>query len=243
MFDVMNSSLTDFGHVFEGGGNVVINTSRAKVIKEADDAIRYNYRTFVVSANYVKLAKELLQGTTIRVCAPFAYPGGDILKEVKKYEISALIAEGCDTIDGVVNHSFIKDGNWGAIEEELCYLVESAHKERKDIEVKFIVDCAYVTDEELIHTAKLIKASGADYIKTGTGWRNESGATRAQIKLIRETVGPDFGIKGTGPLTLTAQGVVALLNAGSNIIGTDPLYALAEYDEYRDKYINGKLFD
>lgn len=242
MFDVMTSSLTDFGHRMEGGSNVVINTTKERVIKEADDAIRYNYRTFVVSANYIRLAKKLLEGTTIKIAAPFAYPGGDILKEVKRYEMEAIIDAGCDSVDGVVNHSFIKDGNWGAIEEELCYLVECAHKCREDIEVKFIVDCAYVTDEELIKTAKIIKSSGADFIKTGTGWRPESGATRAQIKLIRETVGPDFGIKGTGFLTGTAQGVVALLNAGANIIGTDPIAAMNDYLDYQQKVISGKLF-
>ncbi len=239
MFDVLNSTLRDFGNVFEGGNQLGVFTTPDRVEKECDEAIRYNYRSFVVCNSYVKLAKKLLENTGVRVCGAFSYPLGSMDIKAKKYELAQLVEFGCDSVDGVVNHCYLKTGEHNAFQEELTELTEYGKSLKKDLEVKFIVDCGYVTDEELIFAAKAVKAAKADYFKTGTGWSETSGASRHQIKLIRETVGPDFGIKGTGMLTMSAAGVVALLNAGSDIIGTDPVYAIADFPAYQEKIRNG----
>lgn len=241
MFDVLNSSLRDFGQVFEGGSQVGVWTTKAKVEKEAHDAIMYNYRSFVISNPHIKLARELLANTGIRICSAFSYPFGGVPLEIKKYEMAKVIEYGCDSIDGVVNHSYLKMKENAAFQEELCELVEYGKSLKKDIEIKFIVDCGYVTDEELIVASKAIQAAKADFIKTGTAWGEASGANLHHIKLIRETVGPDMGIKAVSNLTTSACGVVALLNAGANIMGTDPTYAMEDFLPYQEKMRNGTL--
>jgi deoxyribose-phosphate aldolase len=163
--------------------------------------------------------------------------------EAKKVEIEKLIELGADTIDGVINLSFLKSGMLVELEKELCELVAFAHKCRVDIEVKFIVESIYYTDEDLVTAAQLIKKSGADFIKTQTGWA-PPGPTPRQIRVLREAVGPDYGIKGCARSTGSIDGAVEFFEAGATIIGeTAPrvIEALETYQEMRrQKLASGK---
>jgi deoxyribose-phosphate aldolase len=218
MFDVMAYNPNTFGKLFEGGSGVLSFHSPETVELGAAEAIKYNIRTICTSCNFIPLYKKFLEGTDIMVGGVFSYPWGDMSIEAKKAELTKVIELGADTLDGVINLSYLKSGMMYELEKELCELVAFARNQKAGIEIKFIVECIFVTDEELCAAARLIKKSGADFIKTQTGWA-PPGPTARQIRLIREAVGPDFGIKGCARSTGTIEGAVEFFEAGANIIG------------------------
>jgi deoxyribose-phosphate aldolase len=217
MINFMDLNREDLGRLFEAGNGVTTYHTPENIELGAEEAKKYGYRAYIVSSNFLPFLKRLLVGTEILVGATFSYPWGDMNIESKKIEIKKIIELGAETIDGVINMSFLKSGYLNELEIELNELVSFAKKQRNDIEIKFIVECMYLTDEELVTVSKMIKNCGADYIKTTSGWP-PLGATPRQIKLIRQTVGLDFGIKGCG-LTSSVEGCMAFFDAGADIIG------------------------
>jgi len=237
MFDIMSMTRETFGKLFEGGSGVLGFHSPESVELGAAEAIKYNIRSVCTSCNFIPLYKKYLIGTDIKVGGVFSYPWGDMSFEAKKVEIAKDIDQGADTLDGVINLSYLKSGMLNELEKELCDLIEFARKIKTGMEIKFIIECIFVTDEELITASKLIQKSGADYVKTQTGWA-PPGPTARQIRLIREAVGPDFGIKGCARSTGTIDGAVEFFEAGANIIGEAAprvIQGLEHYQEMRRK--------
>ena len=237
MFDVMAMTRESFGKLFEGGSGVLGFHSPETIELNAAEAIKYNIRTICTSCNFIPLYKKFLAGTDIMVGGVFSYPWGDMSIEAKKIEIAKDIELGADTLDGVINLSYLKSGMMYELEKELSELVAFARNKKADIEMKFIVECIFVTDEELAAASKLIKKSGANYVKTQTGWA-PPGPTARQIRLIREAVGPEFGIKGCARSTGTIEGAVEFFEAGANIIGEAAprvVEGLEYYQEMRRK--------
>ena len=161
------------------------------------EAIRYNMKLVVVIESFIPLVKKLLEGTGIITGGIFSYPLGNICTEAKKVQIKNVIGKGAEAIDGVLPLSALKAGDLDFVRKETGELVKLARGMKEDIEIKFMVEISYLNDEEIVTAARIVKESGADFIKTGTGWAPWGPSIR-QIKLIRETVGPDFGVKASG---------------------------------------------
>jgi deoxyribose-phosphate aldolase len=183
------------------------------------EAIKYNFKLVVVVENFIPLVKKLLKGTDIITGGIFSYPLGNICTEAKIAEIKNIIDKGAEAIDGVLPLSALKAGDISFVKNETEKLVSIARELKKDIEIKFMIEISYFNDEEIVTAAKIVKDSGADFIKTGTGWA-PWGPSIHQIKLLRQTVGPDFGVKASG---MEVEGPInnflAYVNAGANRFG------------------------
>lgn len=152
---------------------------------------------------WVKLAKK--QG--VRVTSVVGFPLGANTLAIKVAEIKQAVKDGADELDIVMNHA-------GDILEEVKMAVKAAEGKI----VKIIIETCYLTDKKKVAVAKLVKAGGADFVKTSTGF-GPSGATVADVKLLRRAVGKDFGVKASGGIK-TKEQAEAMIKAGANRIGT-----------------------
>ena len=183
------------------------------------EAIKYNMKLIVVVESFIPLVKKLLKGTGIITGGIFSYPLGNICTEAKIVQIKNVIDKGAEAIDGVLPLSALKAGDIGFVREETEKLVNIAREMKEDIEIKFMVEISYLNNEEIATAAKIVKESGADFIKTGTGWA-PWGPSIPQIKLIRETVGPDFGVKASGmEVEGSIYNFMAYVEAGASRFG------------------------
>ena len=192
------------------------------------EAIKYNMKLIVVVESFIPLVKKLLKGTGIITGGIFSYPLGNICTDAKIVQIKNVIDKGAEAIDGVLPLSALKAGDIGFVREETEKLVKIAREMKEDIEIKFMVEISYLDDEEIVTAAKIVKESGADFIKTGTGWA-PWGPSIPQIKLIRETVGPDFGVKASGmEVEGSIYNFMAYVEAGASRFGLSSAVRIIE---------------
>ncbi|NLI09978.1 MAG: deoxyribose-phosphate aldolase, partial [Elusimicrobia bacterium] len=173
-----------------------------------------------VNPAYVSLAARLLRGSTVKVCTVIGFPLGSTTPTVKAIEARDAIAAGADEIDMVINIGALKSGNDALVLEDIKAVREAT---RGKI-LKVIIETAYLTKDEKIRACKMSKQAGADFVKTSTGF-GPHGATAEDVKLMRETVGPDMGVKASGGIrdTKTAEEMV---KAGATRLGTSASVAI-----------------
>ena len=159
-----------------------------EILKLCKEAIEYDFKSVCVNPVNVALAKKALEGSDVLVC-----PLGANTKEIKALETLDAIKNGADEIDMVINIGKAKEHDFDYIEEEIkCVVTASAGKT-----TKVIIETCYLSDEEKIQCCRAAKAAGATFVKTSTGF-GTGGATAADIKLMRETVGAEMGVKASG---------------------------------------------
>jgi len=197
MVDIKSLTEEKIAQMIDYGPALAVPYTENEVRLACAEAIKYNMKLVVVIESFIPLVKRLLKGTGIITGGIFSYPLGNICTEAKIVQIKNVIGKGAEAIDGVLPLSALKSGDFDFVREETQRLVETARGLRQDIEIKFMVEISYLDEEEIVTAAKIVKESGADFIKTGTGWAPWGPSIR-QIKLIRETVGPDFGVKASG---------------------------------------------
>ena len=140
--------------------------------------------------------------------------------EAKVFETKDAIEKGADEIDMVINISALKDGNDQYVFEEIKKIKEACG----DHTLKVIIECCLLTDEEKVRACKLSKEAGADFVKTSTGF-SKWGATVEDVKLMRETVGPEMGVKAAGGVR-THEEMLEMIKVGATRIGTSKGSAL-----------------
>ncbi|KKS79111.1 MAG: Deoxyribose-phosphate aldolase [Candidatus Beckwithbacteria bacterium GW2011_GWA2_43_10] len=177
--------------------------TKQDIIKLCAEAKAYGFWSVCVNPVWVKLARK--QG--VRVCSVIGFPLGANTLAIKTAEIKQAVADGADELDIVINQA-------GNILEEVRLAVKAAEGKI----VKIIIETCYLTDKEKISAAKLVKAGGADFVKTSTGF-GSAGATVEDIRLLRKIVGSDFGVKASGGIK-TREQAEAMIKAGANRIGT-----------------------
>ena len=158
------------------------------------------------------MAKKGLAVSDIKVGSVFSFPYGDVSTEIKLQEVKQLIKMGADVIDGPINFPFFKSGKLDYIKREIEEIVNVARREREDIEIKFIIEAGSLTNDEIVNITKIIKDYGADYVKTTSLY----GCNTDQVKLIRQTVGPKFGVKAGAREIF---GALSMIKAGANRLG------------------------
>ena len=157
-----------------------------------DDGMKYETASVCIPASYVKQAKEYV-GEQLAICTVIGFPNGYSTTSTKVYETADAIKNGADEIDMVINIGKAKEHDFDYIEEEIkCVVTASAGKT-----TKVIIETCYLSDEEKIQCCRAAKAAGATFVKTSTGF-GTGGATAADIKLMRETVGAEMGVKASG---------------------------------------------
>ena len=178
------------------------------------EAREYDFASVCVNPTWVKYAKKVLEVTDVKVCTVVGFPLGATTSAVKAFETQEAIQNGADEIDMVINVGALKSGNLDLVESDIRAVVESSG----DKLVKVIIEACLLTDQEKVVACQLAQKAGADFVKTSTGF-STGGATIADVTLMRETVGPDMGVKAAGGARSYAD-ALAFVEAGATRIGT-----------------------
>jgi len=187
----------------------------ADIRKVCEEAKQYGFASVCTNAYWVPLVAAELAGSPVKVCAVIGFPLGAGATEAKAAEASIAIRAGAQEIDMVMNVGELRGGNNHAVEEDIRAVVKVAHAQ--DAIVKVILETALLEDAEKILACKLARKAGADFVKTSTGF-SSGGATVEDIALMRETVGPEMGVKASGGIRTLAE-VNKMMAAGATRIG------------------------
>lgn len=188
--------------------------SEKDVIKICNEALEYGFASVCINPCFVKLAYSMLKDSSVKVCTVIGFPLGANTSTVKAFEADEAIQNGAEEIDMVLNIGALKDGKLQYVQEE----IEAVAKVCKGRALlKVIIETCLLSDEEKIKACNAVKLAGADYVKTSTGF-SSSGATEADVALMRKTVGEDFGVKASGGIRDLAAALV-MIKAGATRIG------------------------
>lgn len=179
-----------------------------------EEAMEYDFMSVCVNPTWVEYASEKLKDSDVVVCTVIGFPLGANTSAVKAYESSTAIDEGAKEIDMVINIGAAKSGNWDLVASDIKAVVDVADE---DAIVKVIIETSLLTDEEKIKASQLAKEAGADFVKTSTGF-STGGATIEDVRLMREAVGPEMGVKASGGVS-NREEALAMIEAGATRIG------------------------
>jgi len=158
-----------------------------------EEAKKHNFLSVCVNSSNVEIAKANLKGSNIKVSSTVGFPLGAISMKAKIFEAKSAINDGADELDVVLNISKLKDSEYTYVYDELKEVTSI----NKSVIVKIIIESCYLTDEEKIEASYIVKLSGAHFVKTSTGF-GTYGAKVEDIRLMRQTIGDEMGIKAAG---------------------------------------------
>ncbi len=190
------------------------DATKEQIKKICDEAKQYNFASVCVNPSWIRYCKEQLKGSNVKVCTVIGFPLGATMMASKISEAKYSLYEGADELDMVINIGRLKDHDDEYVKNEIAELKNVAG----DKVLKVIIETCLLTDEEKVRVCKLAKEAKADFVKTSTGF-SKGGATVADIKLMRETVGHEMGVKASGGVK-TKEDLVAMVEAGATRIGT-----------------------
>ena len=188
--------------------------SSSDVQKLCEEAIEHKFYSVCVNGCYVADAKQLLQGTDVKIAAVVGFPLGAMTTAAKVFEAKEAVENGASEIDMVINVAKLKDGEFEYVENEIRQIKEAIG----DNVLKVIIETCYLTDEEKVKACELSLVAKADFVKTSTGF-GTGGATYEDVKLMKSVVGDNAKVKASGGVRdkETAQKYVEL---GAERLGT-----------------------
>lgn len=189
--------------------------TKDEVLQIINEAKEYNFASVCINPYWVQLAAKNLRGTDINVCTVIGFPLGATSTFAKVSETSEAIKDGATEIDMVQNIGALLSGDEQTVREDIKAVALAAHA--GDAILKVILENAFLTDNQIIKACEIAVEAGADYVKTSTGFA-KSGAKVADVKLMRETVGPNVGVKAAGGIHTKAE-ALAMIEAGATRIG------------------------
>ncbi len=189
------------------------DATAAQVKRLCDEAKRYGFASVCVNPSRIALAAAELAGTDIAPCCVVGFPLGAIPSESKAAETAVAVKNGAREIDMVIDIGRAKDGDWDYVQADIA-AVKAACGAAK---LKVIIETCLLTDDEKVRACLAAKRANADFVKTSTGF-SKAGATVADVRLMRETVGPDMGVKAAGGIHSRAE-AEAMIAAGATRIG------------------------
>ncbi len=179
------------------------------------EAERYHFASVCINPTWVKRAANNLRGTGVPVCTVIGFPLGATTTEVKMTEARKALRDGAREIDMVINIGALKSGETEVVYNDIAKVVDAAHE--VGAVCKVILETALLSDEEKVVASALAKRARADFVKTSTGF-GPGGATVYDVALMRETVGPEMGVKASGGVR-TAHDAEDMIAAGATRIG------------------------
>ncbi len=202
-------------------------------------AKKYHFAALCINPAYITQAKRMLAGSDVKVCSVVGYPLGANTTEAKVFEARDNVKKGADELDMVINLGAVKSGNYEYVEREIKIVVNVIRREQiaeynKHIDIKIIIETAALTKDEIKKVCAIIEKSGADFVKTSTGF-GVKGVELDDIRLIREVVTRNIGVKASGGIR-TFGDAQALIDAGATRLGTSSgVNILKEYSAIFDK--------
>lgn len=188
--------------------------------KLCQEAKKYEFFSVCINPSYVKLAKELLKDSRVKVCSVAGFPLGATSTEAKVAETKQAVKDGAEEIDMVINIGALKDKRETFVKKDIEEVVKAA----KGRIVKVIIECCYLTDEEKKRACVLAKQAGAHFVKTSTGF-GSGGAEIKDVKLMKKVFGGD--VKAAGGIR-TLKDALAMIEAGATRIGASASVAIVE---------------
>lgn len=204
---------------------LLAQTATWEEIKQiCDDGMRYETASVCIPPSYVEQAKNYV-GDRLKICTVIGFPNGYNTTAVKEFETKDALKKGADEIDMVINLGWVKDGRFDLVEKEIRTL--------KDVcggnVLKVIIETCLLTEEEKVKMCEVVTNSGADFIKTSTGF-STSGATFADVALFKEHVGPQVKIKAAGGISSFAD-AEKFVELGADRLGTSRLVKIMKQNE------------
>lgn len=199
------------------------DASKEKVMEICKEALQHNFASVCINPGNVKLVAEMLKGSQVKVCTVIGFPLGASTTAVKAFETEDAIKNGAEEVDMVINIGKLKDKDYDYVRADIEAVVNAAKGKAL---TKVIIEACLLTDEEKVMACKLSKEAGADYVKTSTGF-STGGAKASDIKLMRETVGPNLGVKASGGVHDYA-GAMEMIENGASRIGASASIAICE---------------
>ena len=189
-------------------------STREDILRICEEAKHYDTASVCVNPFWIGFVAEQLKGTDVTPCCVIGFPLGANLPEVKAYETAAAIRDGAKEVDMVINVGALRGAEFETVYEDIKAVVDAAAEKAL---VKVIIETCLLNDEQKVIACKLAKQAGADFVKTSTGF-STGGATVEDVRLMRETVGPDMGVKASGGVRTKAD-AEAMIAAGASRIG------------------------
>ncbi len=189
-------------------------STRADILRICEEAKHYDTASVCVNPFWIGFVAEQLKGTDVTPCCVIGFPLGATLPSVKAFETAEAIKDGAKEVDMVMNVGAARGGEWDLVKEDMAAVVNAAKGKAL---VKVIIETCLLTDEEKVKACQIAKEVGADFVKTSTGF-STGGATVADVRLMRETVGPEMGVKASGGVRTKAD-AEAMIEAGASRIG------------------------
>lgn len=186
-----------------------------------DDGMKYETASACIPASYVKQAKEYV-GDRLAVCTVIGFPNGYDTTAAKCFETRDAVANGADEIDMVINLGWVKDGNYDQVLEEIKAVKEACQGRL----LKVIIETCLLTDEEKIQMCEVVSKSGAEYIKTSTGF-STAGATFHDVELFAQHVEPHVKIKAAGGIG-SLEDAETFLTLGASRLGTSRIVKIVK---------------
>ena len=201
---------------------LLLQTATWEEIKAiCDDGIKYETASVCIPTCYVKQAKEYM-GDKCKVCTVIGFPNGNYTTATKVFETKDAVANGADEIDMVINVGMLKAKEYDYVLNEI-----KAIKEACDGRIlKVIIETCLLTDEEKIKMCEIVTASGADFIKTSTGF-STAGATFADVELFAKHVGPNVKIKAAGGIS-SMDDAEKFIELGASRLGTSRIVKIVK---------------
>ena len=200
-----------------------------EVKKICNEAKKYSFASVCVNPYYTKFVSDELKGTGVKTCVVVGFPLGANTKEVKAFEASNAVGNGAQEVDMVINIGALKDKKYDVVESDIKEVVDSVNGKAL---VKVIIECCLLTEEEIVMACRLSLKASADFVKTSTGF-STSGAKAEDVKLMRETVGENAGVKASGGIR-DYKSAMEMINAGANRIGASAGIAIVSESNEQD---------
>lgn len=189
------------------------DATHEQLMKVCSEAKTYHFASVCVNSCNTKLVADALRGSGVNPCVVVGFPLGAMSTAAKAFEAKTAVADGAKEIDMVINIGWLKDQDDVRVAEDIRAVVIAA----KPAIIKVIIEVCLLTEEEKVRACKLSVQAGAAFVKTSTGF-SKSGATVEDVALMRQTVGPDIGVKAAGGIR-NREKVLAMIKAGANRIG------------------------
>lgn len=203
-------------------------TTEKDILTLISEAKEYGFFSVCINPVWVPLAADKLKDSQVKVCTVIGFPLGANAAETKAFETAQAIANGADEVDMVINIGALKGAQYEAVLNDIQGVVAAA--EGKAL-VKVIIETALLTDEEKVKACELAVEAGADFVKTSTGF-STGGATAADVKLMKETVGNQAQVKASGGIH-SKEDVEEMVAAGASRIGASAGVAIVSGEKTR----------
>lgn len=208
-----------------------VDCTSAEIKALCDQAIKYNCASVCIPPCHVAGAKRYV-GDKLKICTVIGFPNGYMTSAAKAFEAKDAVENGADEVDMVINLSMVKDGCWVDVANDIRAVREAT----KGTLLKVIIETCLLTEEEKIHMCKIVSDSGAEYIKTSTGF-SKGGATREDVKLMRENCPASVKVKAAGGIS-SIKDAEDFVNLGAERLGTSRIVKLAIEMENNAENVN-----